>query len=241
MIYRIVRVVLCCHDQLLIHSLYLRFMMSLGLTLLIIHTFTLVCTNRSSYVFHYSSCLFHHFDSNVFVYLVATITLHVLAYDPSWIYSINLSLLGIYQHIVFHLVQLETIFPVIAHGFTGRVSNRYHLLILHQFLFRHFLTLHHGYPRSLILSRLVCLLLIISPYPRTRIPPFHFTSPYYRVSFNILRLSIYKSIHPLLILIIPSLNHNLFHRLLVLMAGSGFLFRIRIILLIYEYLSLQKF
>ena len=91
------------------------------------------------------------------------------------------------------------------------------------------------------ISRSVCSLQIICLYRRTRIPPFHSTNSYYRVSFNILCLSIYKSINLLLILIISSLNHNLFHQILVLMACSGFLFRTSIILLIYEYLSLPKF
>ena len=50
-----------------------------------------------------------------FVYLVAAIPLHALVDDSSWLYSINLSLLGMYLHIVFHLVQLETSLPVIAH------------------------------------------------------------------------------------------------------------------------------
>ena len=162
--------------------------MSLELILLIILTFILVCTNGSSHLFHYSSCSFHHFDSNVFVYLVAAIPLYILAYDPSWLCSTNISLLGMYLHIVLHLVQLKTSFSAIAHWFTGRVSNRYHLRILHQLLSRHFLMLHHGYPPSLILSRSVCSLLIIFSYHRTRIPPFHSTSPCYRALFNILRL-----------------------------------------------------
>ena len=215
--------------------------MSLELTLLIILTSILVCTNRSSHLFYYSGCLLHHFNSNCFVCLIAAIPLFALACDPSWLYSIYLSLLGMYLRIVFHLVQLETSFPAIARWFIGRLSNRYHLRILNQRLSRYILTLHHGYSRSLILSCLVCSLLIIFPYHRTRIPPFHFTNPYYRVTFNILCLSIYKSIHSLLIPIIPSMNHNLFHRMLVLMAGLGFLFRISIILLIYKYLSLPKF
>ena len=146
-----------------------------------------------------------------------------------------------YLHRGFLLVQSEIRFPASAHCFTGRASNRYHLRILHQLFHRHFLVLHHGSPLSLILSRLVYSLLIICPYHRTRILPFHSTNPYYRVSFNILCLLICKSIHPLLTLIIIFLNHNLFHQIHVSMAGSRFLFRIRIILLIYEYLSHSKF
>ena len=215
--------------------------MSLGLTLLIIITFILECTNGSFHLFYYSSYSFHHFDSNVFVCLVAAIPLHVLAYDPSWLCSINLFLLGMYLRITFLLVRLETSVPAIAHWFTDRVYNCYHLRILHQLLSRHFLTLHHGYPRYFILSHSVFSLLILFPYPRTRIPPFYSINPYCRVLFNIRCLLIYKSIHSLLILIIPSLNHNLFHQIRVLMAGSGFLFRTSIILLIYEYLSLSKF
>ena len=162
--------------------------MSLELTLLIILTFILVCTNGSSNLFHYSNCSFHYLDTNSYVCLVAAIPLHVLDYDPSWLCSTNLFLLGTYLHIAFNPVQLETSFPTIAHWFTGRGSNRYHLRILHQLLSRHFLLLHHGYPQSSILSRSVCLLLIIFPYHKTRIPPFHSTNLYYRVSFNILCL-----------------------------------------------------
>ena len=132
-----------------------------------------------------------------------------------------------YMYITFHLVQLKTSFLAIAHSFKGQFSN--HLRILHQILSHHFLTLHHGYPQYLILSRSDCSLLIIFPYHRTRIPLFLSINPYYRDSFNTLCLTIYKSIYPLLILIIQSLSHNLFHQILVLMVDLGFLFRTSII------------
>ena len=185
--------------------------------------------------------LMSSFQLNSFPFSVVMISFHALVYNLLWLYSKHYFLLGISLSASYFLWFSVVSFTVIVLSFIVLLYNDFSLPILHQILYNNSLILHRCNFPTTILSRLVYLLQIVFLYHKPRLfILFPFTNHCYKATSNITNLFIYKSILLLLSLIIPFLNHNLFHPIIILMASSDHYFKMNLFYLIYKYLSLPK-